>query len=309
MGGENINTSASAPGARLRAAGTWDELAALPGFRPEQVPIDDMRRGHVVGQYSMKGNDMRPCGIASCSQPHKHGFIVELADGTLSNVGRMCGKSKLGVEFNQMLVRYRATRKAAAKAKAVGAMRDEARAAIVAASTVPVGLQTAKALLTTLDSLPPRMKAVLERHAMAGDGQIVRRRDPTPEEIRRAKFMGDPRPAAVSEVITNIGEIKAVAPVNRADFVAEKRIPQAVEQLETLIADPAATADAIAAKIRVLRDTRDLLDRSIERTARFFAPGNVARLGYFENTDAPARVTLDAGPPPRLIVEPAVPKR
>lgn len=131
MGGESTNANtAVAPDGRLRSATTWDELAALPGFRSEQVLVDDMRRGNVVGQYSMKGSEMRSCGTASCSQSHKHGFIVELVDGTLSHVERICGKTKLGVEFNKMLVRFRATRKAAAKAQAATAVRDEARAAI-----------------------------------------------------------------------------------------------------------------------------------------------------------------------------------
>lgn len=308
MGDEKTNTRGVNPD-RLRSANTWEELAALPGFRSEQVRVEDMRRGQVVGQYSMKGTEMRPCGIASCSQPHKHGFIVELPDGALSNVGKVCGKNKLGVSFDQMLARYRATRKASAKAQATIAARDEARAAIAEVLRMPTGLQAARALLNTLDSLPSRLKAVLERRATAGDGQIVRRRNPTAEEIRKAKFMGEPRPTAVSEVITNISEIKAVMPVKRADFVAEKRIPQAVEQLEALLADPTATADMIAAKVRVLRDTRNLLDRSIERAARFFTPGNVAKLGYLEDVDAPARVAFSVGPPPRLTVAPAISKR
>ena len=310
MGNESTHANtAVAPGTRLRSATTWDELAALPGFLSEQVPVDKMRRGNVVGQYSMKGSDMRPCGIASCSQPHKHGFIVELVDGTLSHVGRICGKHKLGVEFNQMLVRFRATRKAAAKAHAATAIREEAKAAIAEALKMPSELQAAKALLSTLDSLPPKMKAVLERRAAAGDSQIIRWRDPTPEEVKKAKFMGNPSPTTVSQVIANIDEIRAVAPNSRADFIAEKRIPQAVAQLTAMTTDAATDADAIAAKIQVLRETRDLLDRSIERIARFFAPANVVKLGYLENADAPARVTFDAGPPSRLIVSPPIRKR
>ncbi len=297
---------AAAPGTRLRSASDWDELAALPGFRPEQVSVEDMRKGNVVGQYSMKGSDLRPCGIASCSQPHKHGFIVELADQTLSNVGRICGKHKLGVEFNQMLVRYRATRKAMAKAQAAGVVRDEAMAAVADAQMMPPMLQAAKALLGSLDSLTPRMRAVLERRAASGDSQITRLRDPTSEEVKKAKFLGDPRPTTVSEVVATIDEIRAVAPNNRVDFIAEKRIPLAIEQLTAMVADALTDSDAIALKTRVLRETRDLLDRSIERTTRFFSPGNVAKLGYLESIVAPPRVTFDAGPPPRLIVDPAI---
>lgn len=290
-------------GTRLRSASTWDELTKLQGFRTEQVPVDDMRHGNVVGQYSMKGSDLRPCGIASCSQPHKHGFIVELTDGTLSNVGRVCGKNKLGVAFNQMLARYRTTRKAAAKAKAGQAVRDEARAIIAEALTMPAELQATKALLGALDSLPPRLRNILERRAASGDNQIWRLRDPTEDEIKKAKFRGDSRPRTVRELIANIDEIRAVAPVTRVDFIAEKRLLQAVGQLTSTIDDPEADSDSVAAKTRILRETRELLDRSIERTKQFFTPGNIAKLGYLESVAAPLRVTFDVGPPPRMIVQ------
>ena len=290
----------------LRSASTWDELTTLPGFRSEQVRVDDMRRGNVVGQYSMKGSDMRPCGIASCSQPHKHGFIVELSDGTLSNVGRRCGKTKLGVECNRMLVRFRAIRKAAAKAQAAVGARDEARVAIAQALTMHPELQAAKALLNTLDSLTPRMKAALDRRAAEGDSQIVRWRAPTHEEVKKAKFMGAPTPTTVRETVANIDEIRAVAPNSRADFIADKRIPQAVAELAAMVADASTDTDVIAAKARALRGTRDLLDRSIERAVRFFVPGNVAKLGYLEDLNSPRRVEFDVGPPPRLTVDPVV---
>lgn len=292
---------------KLRSASTWGELEALPGFRTEQVAADVMRRGAVVGQYSMNGGDLRPCGIASCSQPHKHGFIVELPDGTLSHVGKICGKNKLGVAFNQMLVRFRKTRKAAAKAQAASKVRDEARDTIAEALVMPSGLPATKALLDTLNSLTPGMRASLERRAATNDSQIVRMRDPTREEVNRAKFMHDRIPTTVSETIASIDEIKAVAPNSRADVVAEQRIPRLAAELSAMVADLSVDADSIASKIRTLRDARNLLDRSIERAARFFVPGNVAKLGFLEDVNAPRRVTFDAGPPPKLSVDPADP--
>lgn len=57
----------------------------LPSIDPKAQP---MRR--IVTHYYL--NALFPCGLKNCHQPHKDGFLVELEDGHLSNVGWKCGE-------------------------------------------------------------------------------------------------------------------------------------------------------------------------------------------------------------------------
>jgi hypothetical protein len=65
------------------------DLQYLPGYRfdvdPEKVlPVE------IVDPYSTKENMV--CGISSCHHPHLNGLIVRMADDSLTNFGRDCGK-------------------------------------------------------------------------------------------------------------------------------------------------------------------------------------------------------------------------
>jgi hypothetical protein len=51
------------------------------------------------------------CGIKSCGQYHKHGFIIKTACGKFYNIGQVCSRSHFGVDFDAWTAGYEAKRK------------------------------------------------------------------------------------------------------------------------------------------------------------------------------------------------------
>lgn len=287
--------------AKLRSAATWNELFALEGFRREQIDPHFMLQGQVVGDYDMTPQtDLRRCGITSCAQPHRRGFIIELPDRTLSNVGQVCGRKKLGARWGGMLRSYKDARQRESETVAEKNARIEAEKLIVEALTFPAALVRVEEMLAAFDTLPPRYKAEIERRAQQGDGRVFLVREPTRQEIDRAKFHGQPVPQRTPTQVATIDSIKAVAPNSRADVIARQRIPRLVNELRKMCNDPAVKASSINGQVTSLKGSMDLLKTSIDRAARFFDSKNLSLLGHLFDG---AQFHVDHGTPFRLTIK------
>ncbi|EQD60548.1 hypothetical protein B2A_03636, partial [mine drainage metagenome] len=253
--------------AELRSASTWDELFALKGFQREQIDPQTMQQGHVVGQYDMTpATDLRPCGITNCAQPHRKGFIIELPNRTLSNVGQVCGRKKLGARWDGMLRSYKDARHRESEIVAEKNARVEAEKLMMEALSFPAALVQVDEMLTAFDTLPPRYKAEIERRAQQGDGRVFLVREPTRQEIDRAKFHGQPVPHRTQTQVATIDSIKAVAPNSRADLIARQRIPRLVNELRKMCNDPAVKASSIRAQGHIIEGRDGICSKpSIDR--------------------------------------------
>lgn len=80
---------------------TWEELAELPGFEvdvnPNAVQLHD-----VIGTYAFP--EFVPCGLSTCHQPHKKGYVAITKDGRKTNIGKDCGTTHFGVNFRDLAV-------------------------------------------------------------------------------------------------------------------------------------------------------------------------------------------------------------
>lgn len=61
------------------------------------IDVSDLKLEEVLAPYHF--NEPYPCGLASCRQPHHHGFLVVTDDGVETNVGKDCGRRIFGEEF------------------------------------------------------------------------------------------------------------------------------------------------------------------------------------------------------------------
>lgn len=67
---------------------TSQDLLNLPNYLSSIDPKTQPLRRIITGYYL---NSEFPCGLTGCHQPHKEGYLVELEDGHVSNVGWKCG--------------------------------------------------------------------------------------------------------------------------------------------------------------------------------------------------------------------------
>ncbi len=72
------------------------DLTRRPAYRS---PLDatDSKLAEVLAPYDFA--EPYPCGLASCRQPHQHGFLVVTVDKVETNVGKDCGRRIFGEDF------------------------------------------------------------------------------------------------------------------------------------------------------------------------------------------------------------------
>lgn len=78
---------------------TWAEIEARPGFTTDLDP-----KAHtldaIIGRYVF-GDRIR-CGLSNCHTLHAKGYIVVTKDGHETNIGKDCGQTYFGVDFETL---------------------------------------------------------------------------------------------------------------------------------------------------------------------------------------------------------------
>lgn len=87
---------------------TVEELRERPLYR-ESLKFGDGAREllDILGEYTFPEAQMIPCGIQGCRTPHMKGFLVVTTDGLETNIGNVCGKKHLGVNFQEKRTAFR----------------------------------------------------------------------------------------------------------------------------------------------------------------------------------------------------------
>ncbi|MDB0573904.1 hypothetical protein LBW59_24490 [Ralstonia solanacearum] len=77
----------------------WATLVERAGFTDDLDPKQHELKA-IIGRYAFK--DKLRCGLSSCHTPHNRGYIVATKSGLETNIGKDCGKTHFGVDFNDM---------------------------------------------------------------------------------------------------------------------------------------------------------------------------------------------------------------
>lgn len=268
-----------------------------------------MLKGALEAEYAMPEKEgMRPCGIAGCKQPHRHGWLVKLEDGTRSHVGNICGKRHFK-DWHRMRTTYRAAQRAAGVTQA----RVEARVELAAFLDALQPWETdasraARSLLRQFDErMPAAARDTLMSRAREADDVVSERRLQTATEVMmdpRNANKKNPQPRYGVFPVGKLAGLKAIARAHRVDVIIDARLPELVRRLRSLLDAVSAPADSYRAGIRDVNALRLELDASIANVGRFFAPANLALLPKVQGVRnaGVSVVRLDDGPPPRLVV-------
>jgi hypothetical protein len=87
---------------KLTIIRTPSDITSYPKYLESIDPKTRPLRRIITGYYL---NEEYPCGLKSCHQPHKEGFLVELEDTYVTNVGWVCGQ-QFGEKFAIERTRY-----------------------------------------------------------------------------------------------------------------------------------------------------------------------------------------------------------
>lgn len=78
---------------------TWDDIESRPGFVKDLDP-STKKLDSIIGRYIFK--EKIRCGLSNCHTPHAKGYIVTTTDGHETNIGKDCGKTYFGVDFQTL---------------------------------------------------------------------------------------------------------------------------------------------------------------------------------------------------------------
>ncbi len=82
---------------------SWEDVEALPGFIKDLNPLNQ-KLDSIIGRYVFK--EEINCGLSNCHKPHAKGFIVKTLDGATTNIGKDCGKTYFGVDFETLSKKF-----------------------------------------------------------------------------------------------------------------------------------------------------------------------------------------------------------
>lgn len=78
---------------------SWSDIESLAGFRkninPKSVTLTS-----IIGRYRF--SDQVTCGLSTCHHKHFRGYVVATSDGRVTNIGKDCGKTHFGVDFETL---------------------------------------------------------------------------------------------------------------------------------------------------------------------------------------------------------------
>lgn len=75
---------------------SWGEIESRPGFIGDLNPGSHKLKS-IIGRYVFA--EKIRCGLSNCHTPHAKGYIVVTEDGHETNIGKDCGKTYFGVDF------------------------------------------------------------------------------------------------------------------------------------------------------------------------------------------------------------------
>ena len=78
---------------------TWEEALELPGFQKDIDP-KSVKLVSIHGYYVF--HEKVRCGPSTCHTGHNYGYVVKVAGGRLTNIGKDCGTTHFGVDFKNM---------------------------------------------------------------------------------------------------------------------------------------------------------------------------------------------------------------
>jgi hypothetical protein len=90
---------------RLLRFETAEEFRSRPNYCADLEP-EKHKPLQIFGGYGFKKGSYVHCGLIGCKQYHGAGFTVVNAIGKETNIGRCCGKSRLGAEWAEMEARF-----------------------------------------------------------------------------------------------------------------------------------------------------------------------------------------------------------
>jgi hypothetical protein len=257
------------------------DLTRRPAYRS---PLDatDSKLAEVLAPYDFA--EPYPCGLASCRQPHQHGFLVVTIDKLETNVGKDCGRRIFGKDFTVKanLQVARASRKRRLDTlQGILDRKDELFSRISELYDRKTGTRWANAELRKLKENPLLAFPSKKLYAMAvrGETAVVDVREATKEEkAQHRAFNPSAKPLEyMEEAVGHLQGLKFLV-TNPHDAATElKDKLYELEGTDTKVLSAKKLQEWVEWANGIEREFNDIED-TLANALRFFADDNVRLL-------------------------------
>lgn len=199
----------------------WEDIESLPGFVPDLNPAEH-KLDAIKGRYMFK--DKIKCGLSNCHKPHAKGYIVATKIGLLTNIGKDCGKTYFGVDFETLSKKFDRDMTEFENRNTLcsfGFQVEELEKLILDLRKKPRGAdwvhKKSRALLENGKGCPVVVIRQIDSMIKNGNNLLTLTREATEEEIGTLEAMQGrkiSRPHIVDEPVAEISGIQALYPEN-----------------------------------------------------------------------------------------------
>lgn len=199
----------------------WDDIVSLPGFVLDMNPSEHQLEA-IIGRYTFL--DKIKCGLSNCHTPHGRGYIVTTKAGLKTNIGKDCGKTYFGVDFETLSKKFDRDMTAAENRSylcSFGFQVDELEAKIDGIRRRPKGAdwvhRKAQPLLRAGHGCPAMVVRLIEGMIKTGSNLLTKPREATDEEIDALEATQGrwiQRPHVIEEPVAEISGLQALYPEN-----------------------------------------------------------------------------------------------
>lgn len=272
---------------------SWEEVETRPGFSPRLDPRQRTLKS-IVGYYGLP--TWRPCGLSICQTPHGIGYMVQTTDGSVTNIGKDCGKRYFGVEFKVKAKQFERDLRGFERRERVRSAQLQGpaiQARLDALKDEPRGGQwitrTLRALRDPTQGLPRSTLAQLDGLARRRDGTLTVARVATAQEAEMLKAQGRQHTGGPIYIDDVVGHLEGLAALYPENDLRQLLVIAFADHLPRLVAaDPDSLNDK---HLRDLAKWTESIEPNLERAAaaiehgrRLLTPENLGQLTKLANT-------------------------
>lgn len=215
----------------------WSDITERVGFSGDLDPAKHTLDS-ILGRYAFA--EKVPCGLSNCHTPHNRGYIVATKEGRETNIGKDCGKTYFGVDFQTMSNKFDrdiTEKENREKLWAFFFRCEDVAAQVSALRSGELGADWVYKQCVALQStrnVPSKIVRKLLAMVKAQDPRVTREREATEEEVARMEQAQGRRLRGPQVISEPLGELRGLEVLYAENNLRSMLIEDVSEKLKEL---------------------------------------------------------------------------
>lgn len=215
----------------------WSDITERAGFSGDLDPAKHTLDS-ILGRYAFA--EKVPCGLSNCHTPHNRGYIVATKEGRETNIGKDCGKTYFGVDFQTLSNKFDRDITEKENREKLWAFFFRIEDVVAEVSGLRSGANGADWVykqcvsLQDIRNVPSKIVRKVLAMAKAQDPRITREREATKDEIALMEQMQGRRLRGPQIISEPLGELRGLEILYAENNLRSMLIEDVSERLKEL---------------------------------------------------------------------------